>query len=77
MFLSHKSHSSQTETDADKTQNLCCLVNADQVVRGERRGVLPVRGCAGQPGAAEPAARAVHQGRQRGAPRHRGLQDAP
>jgi len=63
-------------TDADKTK-FVFLLNADQVVRGERRGVLPVRGGAGQPGAAEPAVRAVHQGRQRGAPRHRGLQDAP
>jgi hypothetical protein len=47
-----------------------------QVVRGQGRGVLPVRRGAGQPGSAEPAARAVKQGRQRGAPRHRGLQDA-
>jgi len=46
-----------------------------QVVRGEGRDLLPVRGGAGQPGAAEPAVRAV-QGRQRGGPRHRGLQDA-
>ena len=51
------------------------LFSAHQVVRGKGRDILSVRGCAGQPGAAEPAVRAV-QGHQRGGPRHRGLQDA-